>query len=73
MSLTRVVLAGLRKLGAGNADELTRYVVDSERIDTELHDLQRLRQRVQRVLDGLTAKNSLRIIPGVPPRWTLLP
>ena len=55
-ALKRAVLAGLRKLGNPTLEELTANVVASNRVDLELHDVGRLSQRVQRVLDGLAAK-----------------
>ena len=55
-ALKRAVLAGLRKLGSPTLEELTAHVVASNRVDLELHDVGKLRQRVQRVLDGLSAK-----------------
>jgi len=60
-ALKRAVLAGLRKLEEPTLEELTASVVASHRVDLELHDVGKLRQRVQRVLDGLAEKAALRL------------
>ena len=59
-ALKRAVLAGLRKLGSPTVEELASHIAEVQRIDLELHDVGRLRQRVQTMLNGLIAK-------GVPP------
>ena len=56
-ALKRAVLAGRRKLGSPTLDELTAHVVASNRVDLELHDVGRLSQRTQKVLDGLVARS----------------
>lgn len=55
-ALTRAVLAGLRKLVEPSLEELTSHIVEIQRIDLGLHDIGRLRQRLQKVLDSLAAK-----------------
>jgi hypothetical protein len=55
-ALTRVVLAGLRKLGSPTLNELATHIAETHGVDLELYDIGRLRQRVQNVQDGLVAK-----------------
>ena len=57
--LKRAVLAGLRKLREPALEELVAYIVKTYGIDLGLHDVCRLRQRVQKVLDGLPARNGI--------------
>lgn len=72
-ALTRAVLAGLRKLGEPILEELVSHVAKAHRIDLELHDIGRLRQRAWKVLDGLVAKDSIAATPAQPTRWFLKP
>jgi hypothetical protein len=71
--LTRSILAGLRKLGAPVLEELVAHVAKAHSIDLELYDIDRLRQRVWKVLDGLAAKDSIAATPAQPTRWFLKP
>ncbi len=52
-ALKRAVLAGLRKLEGPTLEELATHLTNAHRIDLELHDVGRLRQRVQKVLNSL--------------------
>lgn len=72
-ALKRAVLAGLRKLGSPTVEELASHIAEAYGIDLELHNNCRLRQRVQRVLDGLLAKDSIVATPAQPTRWSLKP
>lgn len=72
-ALTRAVLAGLRTLREPVLEELAAHVAKAHRIDLELHDIGRLRQRVWKVLDGLVAKDSIAVTPAPPTRWFLKP
>lgn len=58
-ALKRAVLAGRRKLSGPTLEELTGHIVEAQRIDLGLHEIGRLRQRVQKVLDGLVAKSGI--------------
>lgn len=55
-ALKRAVLAGLRKLGSPTAEELASHIVEAHALDLELHDIGRLRQRVQKAQEWLVAK-----------------
>lgn len=55
-ALKRAVLASLRKLGRPTLEELTAHIVEARRIDQGLHDIGRLRLRIQKALTSLTAK-----------------
>lgn len=55
-ALKRAVLASLRKLGRPTLEELTAHIVEARRIDQGLHDIGRLRLRIQKALASLTAK-----------------
>lgn len=55
-ALKRAVLAGLRKLDCPTVDELATHIVEAHAIDLELHDIGRLRQRVQKAQEWLVAK-----------------
>ena len=66
-ALKRAVLAGLRKLGCPTVNELTMHIVEAHSIDLELHDIGRLRQRVQKVLGWLVAKGGDTTMAGQPP------
>lgn len=57
-ALKRAVLAGLRKLGRPAVGALIAHIVDTQHIDLELHDINRLRQRVQMVLGSLINNTS---------------
>lgn len=57
-ALTRAVLAGLRKLEKPTVDVLVEHVAATCNIDRELHDMGRLRQRVQQRVDALGAAYS---------------
>lgn len=70
-ALKRAILAGLRRLGSPTLEELTAHIVETQRIDLELHDIGRLRQRVQQALYGLVAKGSITAITEQQPRWLL--
>jgi hypothetical protein len=56
-ALTRSVLAGLRKLGSPTLEELAAHIAEAHDIDLELHGIEKLRQRTQKVLDGLVARS----------------
>lgn len=55
-ALTRAVLTGLRKLGSPTLEELTAHIAAAYGIDLELYDRGKLYQRIQKVLNRLTAK-----------------
>lgn len=55
-ALKRAVLAGLRKLDCPTVNELATHIVEAHAIDLELHDIGRLRQRVQKAQEWLVAK-----------------
>jgi hypothetical protein len=54
-ALKRAVLAGLRKLGSPTLEELASHIAEAHGVDLALHDMDKVRQRVQGVLDGLVA------------------
>lgn len=58
-ALKRAVLASLRKLERPTLEELTPYVAGDYCIDLELHDIGRLRQRIQKVLEGLAVRDGI--------------
>lgn len=49
-ALKRAVLAGLRKLVSPTAEELTAHIVETHGVDFELHNSDRLRKRIQKVM-----------------------
>lgn len=55
-ALKRAVLASLRKLGSPTEEELVTHIVGAHSIDLELHDMDKVRQRVQKALCSLVAK-----------------
>ena len=67
-ALKRAVLAGLRKLGSPTLEELAAYIAMAHGIDFKLHDVGRLCQRVQKVLDRLAARSGTDITGGSPPQ-----
>ena len=57
-ALKRAVLAGLRNLEEPTLEELTAHIVETHAIDLELHDIGRLRRRVQKALDSQFASRA---------------
>lgn len=55
-ALKRAVLAGMRKLEEPTLEELTAHIVEIQHIDLGLHDVSRLRQRLQQCLNRLATK-----------------
>lgn len=47
-ALKRAALAGLRKLVEPTLDELLTHIIESYRIDLEIHDVMALRERLQK-------------------------
>lgn len=70
-TLKRAVLAGLRKLGSPTLDELASHIVEAHGIDLELHDMDKVRRRVQKVLVSLLVKSAIACKQGPSPRWQL--
>lgn len=65
-ALTRAVLASLRKLEGPTLEELVAHIVETHGVDLELHDIGRLHQRVQNILDGLAAKSGVAVAQRSP-------
>lgn len=71
VALTRAVLAGLRNLGRPTLEELVLHIAKVQRIDLELHDIDGLRHRIQKALDGLATKGGIVPIPAQPTQWAM--
>ena len=70
-ALTRAVLLCLRKYGSSSLAELTERIAADHKIESALHDHAKLEKRVQKVLDGLTAKGGLTKTQETPSYWAL--
>lgn len=55
-ALKRAVLAGLRKPGKPNVEELVAHIVETHEVDQGLYDYGKLHQRIQKILNHLAAK-----------------